>query len=53
MKLQIAEPLPPRCGKRPSKRSTARCEKPLSMVHFDHAGRTRGGYWKFWTEPER
>lgn len=43
----------PTCGAKPSKRSTARCEMPVShagvKVAADwHGGRTRGGYWKFW-----
>jgi len=43
-----------RCGARPSKRSTARCEdkpghwKRDSPASDVHSGRTRGGYWKFW-----
>jgi hypothetical protein len=52
--IESAPEPPPTCGTWPSKRSTARCEQ--RPGHWDnghpdaliHAGRTRGGYWKFW-----
>lgn len=47
----------PRCRAQPSKYSTARCEMPEGHRYEDdrenfHAGRTRGGYWKFWPAEE-
>lgn len=56
MKLALApaeEEEPPRCGAQPSEHSTARCEMPQGhryepVLENFHAGRTRGGYWKFW-----
>lgn len=37
------------CRARRSARSSATCEVPLNCHDGKpHAGRTRGGYWKFW-----
>jgi hypothetical protein len=47
MRFEVTGPPPARCGEKPSPRSTARCEKPPGHDDF-HAGRTQGGYWKFW-----
>jgi hypothetical protein len=49
----VSETEQQRCGARPSPRSTAQCEMPpghggVSVTADCHAGRTRGGYWKFW-----
>jgi hypothetical protein len=49
-----------RCGARPSPRSLTRCEEKPEHWKWPrevdiHAGRTPGGYWKFWdvTDAER
>lgn len=55
--LEVAEEQP-KCGARPSPRSTARCEMPpehwrkATLMADIHSGRTRGGYWKFWQVSE-
>jgi len=66
------DPEPELCRAQPSKHSTARCEmrkghdgenpyegtspEAAEFLAAFHAGRTRGGYWKFWAaekaEPE-
>jgi hypothetical protein len=54
---EVAEQEKPRCAAQPSRHSTARCEMPEGHRYEDerenfHAGRTRGGYWKFWPVEE-
>jgi hypothetical protein len=40
---------PKLCHKKPSKRSSANCERPIDHTDF-HAGRTTSGRWKFWND---